>query len=297
MKIKRFLFFLPPLLSLHTSLLAISVVYNFRIAQITRKPITQKTENKPDSVAPLIFDFFQKMKNFNVRENYAGGLVTYNHNFTHDFFRADFAVAHAGRKVDNVQTVDVTESDDILFTAGHCIIHNPNAMVTLSGLFGIPTHSVFTLERIGFGTGQVGLGVQLDGLHKFTKNSDFLWGTRYNYFIPRTAFDVNNNPYQFTVGSIADLLIGFQTSKPLGHGVEGGYSTRWGFGIESSPKILNLDQFNYIRNSFYLVYKYTFLTPRVAHRLLLTASYGFDSKPKLYGFNAVMVWGSWGIAF
>lgn len=276
---------------------AISVVYNFRIAQITRQPIAHQPNTKPDSIAPLVFDFFQKMKNFDIRENYAGGLVTYNHNFIHNYFRADFAVAHTSRTVDKVQTVDVTEPDDILFTAGHCIIHNDNAMVTLSGLLGIPTHSVYTLERVGFGSGQVGLGAQIDGLHKFTKEVDFLWGARYNYFFPRSAFDVNNNAYQFTIGSIADILVALQTHKPLGHGVEGGYSGRWGFGIDATPTIANLDQFNYMRNNVYLVYKYTFLGKRIAHRLLLNISYGSDAKPKLYGYNAVMVWASWGFAF
>lgn len=279
------------------SVSAITVVYNFRIAQVTREPIVQQSDTKPDSVDLLIFDFFQKMKNFDVRENYAGGLITYDHNFTHNYFRADFAVAHASQTVDKAQTADVIEPDDILFTAGHCIIHNKNTMITLSGLFGIPTHSVYTLERIGFGTGQVGIGVQIDGLHAVKKYADFLWGARYNYFIPRTAFDASGSVYTFSVGSIADIIVALQSNSPLGHGIEGGYSGRWGFDINATPTIANLDQFNYMRNNFYLVYKYTFLGKRVAHRLLLNISAGFDSKPQLYGYNAVMVWASWGIAF
>ena len=275
---------------------ALSLVYSFRIAQITQRPIVQQTESKPDSIAPLIFDYFQKAKNLNIRENYAGGIVTYNHNFIHNFFRADFAVAHVAQSINCKKTVDVIEPDDILLTAGRNIMHNQKASATLSGLLGIPTHSVYTLERVGFGNGQVGVGVQLDGVYRIN-GIDFLWGGRYNYFIARTAYDVNHNAYQFTVGSIADLLVALETNKALGHGCEGGYSARWGFGIDATPKIANLDRFNYMRNTFYVVYKYTFLTEKFAHRFLLSFSYGFDSKPELNGYEAFMVLGSWGIAF
>lgn len=280
----------------HSPLSALSIVYSFRIAQITQRPIVQEAEHKPDSIAPLIFDYFQKAKNFNIRENYAGGIVTYNHNFTHNYFRTDFAVSHVAQSVNCKKTVDVIEADDILFTAGRNIIHNEKSSVTVSGLLGIPTHSVNTLERIGFGNGQVGVGVQLDGMYKL-KKFDFLCGSRYNYFIPRTAFNANQTAYKFTVGSITDLLVSLETNNPLGHGCEGGYGARWGFGIDATPKIANLDRLNYMRNTFYVVYRYTFLTEKLAHRFLLSFSYGFDSKPELYGYNAYMVLGSWGVAF
>jgi hypothetical protein len=293
---------------------AISVVYNFRIAQITRQPISQQPNNRPSSFSILLFDMFQKTRNFDIRENYAGGLVTFNRNFAESYyFRADFAVAHAHQTASNTGNLNlnlnsnpifqssgqtnVIEPDDILLTAGYDFTPSQSSKITLSGLFGIPTHSINTLQRIGFGSGQVGVGVQLDGWHKFIKPLDFLWGTRYNYFVPRTAFNATGKPYNFSIGSIADLLIALQTNKSQVHGFEGGYSARWGFGVQACPKIANLDLFNYMRNSFYLVYKYSFLTERVAHRLLLNISYGFDSKPKLYGYNAVMIWGSWGIAF
>jgi len=277
---------------------ALSVVYNFRVAQITRQSIGQQTEKRPNSLSILLFDFFQKMHNFNVRENYTGGLLTYNRDIAkHCYFRADFAAAHVHQKKDCLSTVEVIEPDNILLTGGRNFTPTEKTKVTLSGLLGIPTHDVNTLQRVGFGVGQVGVGVQLDGLCKITKPIDFLWGARYNYFIPRSAFDTQGTCHKFTVGSIADVLVALQTSKPIAHGIEGGYSGRWGFGVSATPRIANLDLLSYMRNNVYLVYKYTFLRKHFAHRLLLNISYGSDAKPKRYGYNAVMVWGSWGISF
>ncbi|MCX5924142.1 MAG: hypothetical protein NTZ68_01835 [Candidatus Dependentiae bacterium] len=282
----------------HIPASAISVVYNFRIAQITRQPIVQQTTKRPNSSSLLLFNYFQKTRNFDIRENYAGGLFTYNRNIAkHFYIRTDLAMANAHQTVDCTTRVDATEVDDILITIGRNFNLNKKSKVTLSGLLGIPTHSVNTLQRVGFGSGQVGVGLQVDGLYKGKKPFDFLWGARYNYFIPRTAFDTPGNCYKFTIGSIADILIALQTNISLKHGLEGGYSGRWGFGVSACPEIANLDRLNYVRNNVYLVYKYTFSTKRLAHRLLFNVSYGSDAKPRLYGYNAVMVWGSWGVAF
>jgi hypothetical protein len=284
------------MLLVHVPISALSLVYSFRVAQITQRPIVHEKDNKPDSIAPLIFDYFQKSKNFNIRENYVGGFVTYNHNYIRNYFRADFAVAHVGQTVNCEKTVNVIEPDDILLTFGRNIMNNQTASMTVSGLLGLPTHDVNTLERVGFGNGQVGIGAQLDGIFKF-KKYDFVWGSRYNYFIPRTAYNANHDKYKFTVGSIADILVAVQTNTLLGHGGEVGYGGRWGFGAEATPTIAILDRLSYMRNTFYGVYTYTFLTEKCAHRFLFSFSYGFDSKPKLYAYDAWMVLGSWGFAF
>lgn len=298
MKKNIFVFTFLTILCSYISIFSISVVYNFRIAQITRKPIADQTNTHPNSTSLLLFNFFQKSDGLCLRENYIGGLFTYNRNFKKKYyFRVDFADAHVNQTLNRAPNVNVAESDDILFTVGRNILAKERSKVSISGVLGIPTHSVNNLQRVGFGTGQVGIGGQLDGLYKLTQKIDFLWGGRYNYFIPRKSFDTLGNCYTFTIGSIADVLVAFQTSKPLGHGIEAGYDARWGFGIHATPNIAELDRLNYMRNNFYLVYKYTFLTERYAHRFLLNFSYGFDSKPKCIGYQAFMIWTSWGIAF
>lgn len=282
----------------HASVSAISIVYNFRIAQITRQPILGHKHHKYNTASWLLFNYFQKNSNFDIRDNYTGGLMSFNRDFAeYYYFKTDVAVAHIGQTIKSNKTVEVTEPDDILCTMGRNFILNKNSRITLSGLLGIPTHSVNALERIDFGFGQVGIGAQLDGLYTGVKKVDFLYGARYVHFIPRTAFDPENNCYKFTVGSIADLLFSAQSNNIVGHNVEGGYSARWGFGINASPAIPNLKDAEYIRNTFFLLYKYSFVTERVAHRLLLNIAYGFDSKPKDRGYQAVILWGAWGIAF
>lgn len=277
---------------------ALSVVYNFRIAQITKRPLQKKSEQKPYSLTGLIFDLFQKTHCFDIKENYTGALAAFNYNIGSDYyFRTDVAVGHIDQTIKNIQTVNETESDDILCTFGRNFSIGKKGRLTASGLIGVPTHTILTLQHVPFGSGQFGAGIQLDGLYRFTKQIDFLWGTRYNHFFQGTAYDALENRYTFTIGNIADLLVAFQTNNPLYHGLETGYSARWGFGAHSCPTIPNIDLINYMRNNFYIVYKYTFLGKKVTHRFLLNFAYGFDSKPKLYGYNAYMVWGAWAISF
>lgn len=283
----------------YSPIFALSLVYSFRVSQVTRQPIVKIQEKRPNSMTYLLFDLFQKMHGFNVKENYGGGMITYNRNFgQHCYFRADIAAANVHQKTNGILNTNVTEPDDILFTIGRNFQAGDKAKVTVSGLFGIPTHSIYTLERVGFGYGQVGLGIQIDGLYKFARPVDFIWGARYNYFVPGNAVYLNGDSYKFSTGNIVDGLIALQTSNLLSHGLEGGYAPRWGFGVKACPNnIPNLDLLNYMRHNFYLVYKYTFLGKHAAHRLLLTLSYGVDQWPKNYGYDAVMVWGSWSIAF
>lgn len=282
----------------------ISVVYNFRIAQITRKPIENQVmkqlDDKANSESLLLFNFFQKSPMLRLCENYTGALATYNHNFGQNYYlRVDSAFAHVDQTLAKRCNVNVVESDDILLTSGRNFTLGEQSKGTVSVCFGIPTHSVYTLQRVGFGTGQVGIGAQFDGMYRFPNYIDALWGTRYNYFIPRKSCDALGSSYRFTVGSIADILVALQTNGTLSlrHGLEGGYAARWGFGIDAAGKLPNLKSLEYMRNSFYLVYKYGFLTKRFAHRFLCNISYGFDSKPKLYGYHAFMGWVSWGMAF
>lgn len=286
------------ILLFHKTTTTISVVYNFRIAQITRQPVVEHNDKTPHTLTALLFNFFQKTRSLNIRENYSGGLVTFNYNIGHSYYlRSDFAVSHVNQTINKLHTVEATEPDDILLTAGRNFKTSNISRVTLSGLLGIPTHSVNTLQRVGFGAGQVGLGIQIDGLYKLNKKSDLLWGSRYNRFIPRTAQDILENQYKFTIGNIADVLVGLQTSIAPAHGLETGYAARWGFGIKACPLVDDIERFNYRRNNFYLVYKYTLLTPRVAHRLIINIAYGYDAKPKRFGYDAVMLWGSWSINF
>ncbi len=291
-------------LFIHATMLPI--VYNFRVAQITRRPINKHNE-KPDpkktpySFTTLPFVQLQKHYHGDIFERFIGDYNAFVYDFGSScYFRTDFAFAQIHQKTCNVTTFSEMESDDLLFTVGRNFNPTEKSRVTLSALFGVPTHTNYVLQHLTISPGQIGAGIQLDGLYSLDDHLDFLWGTRYLYFIPVDAQAKNNNFYRFTIGQAADLLIALKSYWPQSHhGIEGGYSAHWNFKAKIWPHVATVvDQTNFIRNSFYLVYKYSFKSEHYAQQVLFNASYGFDSKPKLYGYKwSVMVWASWGINF
>jgi hypothetical protein len=279
------------------SLSSISIVYNFRIAQITKQPITGVVSEKKHMVLGLLFDQYQKQYN-GVQQNFAGGLASYIYEPRPYYLRIDGAVSHIHEKSKSKTTFSGTETDDILFSFGRNFIPSDHTKVTVSGLFGIPTHKVYRLQHVDFGYSQVSLGLQLDSLYTVNQITDFIYGARYIYFVPRKASDATCSRYKLTIGNIGDLLVALkhQWNK---HGLEYGYSARFNFGAHICPK---MDDFakktNYTRSNFYLVYKYKFLINDIPNRFLLNISYGFDSKPKVFGNRRiVLVWASWSVDF
>lgn len=276
---------------------AVSIVYNFRIAQITKQPIVESVYDHNYTLVALFFDQFQK-KYSDVRQNFLGGLASFIYDFEPYYFRTDFSSAHIKEVIDHATTYSGIKTDDILFTLGRNFKLNNKAVMTLSGLFGIPTHEIFTLQHIDFGYGQVGLGVQLDGSYILCDTHTLLYGIRYLYFVPRKAVDEAGDTYTFTIGNIVDVLFAYKYNW-LSHGLECGYTFRSDFGAHISP---NLDdtvkKTDYIRSNFYFVYKYKFMIDEIANRLLFNISYGFDHRPKVYGNQYIVtLWASWNIHF
>jgi len=279
------------------SVSAISIVYNFRIAQVTKQPIVESADDRHYSIVGLLFDQFQK-KYDGVRQNFVGGLAAFIYNFEPYYFRTDFSVSHIKEITEHVTTFSATETDDLLFTLGRNFKLNDKSVMTLSGLFGVPTHEIFTLQHVAFGYGQVGLGIQLDGSYVLCDTHTLLYGVRYIYYVPRKAADDSGNKYTFTIGNLADGLIAYKYNW-LSHGIECGYTARSDFGAHISPNLDDtIEKTNYIRNNFYFIYKYRFMIDEVANRLLFNISYGFDSKPKVYGNQYVVtLWASWNVRF
>lgn len=278
-------------------LLGSSIVYNFRIAQITKQPILEQSSHFPNLVVLLPFGQYQKKYN-GTKQNFAGGLASYIHDFSPYYCRTDFAVSKIKEKSDNITTFSGVETDDILFTMGRNFVLPGRGSITTSGLLGIPTHKIFSLEHLNFGYSQVGIGLQLDGLYSFNDSGDFVYGARYIYFVPRKAYDELHKKYQVTIGNIADILTAYKNNWHQ-HGAEIGYTLRFRFGAHADPFI---DQFaqktNYIRNNFYFVYKYRFLINNIPNRLLFNIAYGFDSSPKKFGNRYIItLWGAWNINF
>lgn len=276
---------------------AISMVYNFRIAQITKRQIHEKTRDNHYTAIALAFnEYLQKYDG--IQENFPGGLAAFIYDFGKNYFRTDFAFSHIKEIMEHKTTFSGTKTDDLLFTLGHNFKINNSLPMTFSGLLGIPTHKINRLRHVDFGYGQVGLGAQFDGMYKFNDTNDFLYGLRYLYFIPRFACNSLCNKYKFTIGNIADMLLGYKHDWDK-HGLELGYTFRANFGAHIYPNITDLtSKINYIRNNYYLVYKYKFFIKEAANRLLFDISYGSDARPKKFGNKHIITaWVSWTVRF
>lgn len=291
----RVLFFI---LLLHTNLYPISMVYNFRIAQVTKQPIHEEGTAKHHTLVALGFEQCRQKRN-HIFQNYAGGLGSYIYNFDTYYFRIDGAFSNIKEVTSGITTFTGTEADDILFTAGKNFIINENTRWTFSGLFGVPTHRIYRLQHSDFGYSQIGLGIQFDAATALNDESALLYGARYIYFVPRKALDSLDESHRFTIGNIGDLLLAYKNNWNKKNGIELGYTARFRFGAHISP---NLDDIvkktNYIRSNFYIVYKYRFIWNDTFNRILYYLSYGFDHKPRLYGNKYIVtIWVSWNISF
>lgn len=275
---------------------AISMVYNFRIAQITKERIIEKSMFDNHTVT-LLFDQYRKRYN-GVTQNFVGGLGSYIRYLKPYYVRIDFAASHIHETMDHVTTFSGTETDDLLFTGGRTFAPSDRAEVTLSGLFGIPTHRLYRLQHIDFGYGLVGLGIQLDGRYKFNQRDTFLWGARYIHFFPRNGLDTQCENHRFTLGNIGDIFLSHAMRWPK-HGLEYGYTFRARFGAHICPPLDEIIQkTNYLRSNVYAVYKYKFFIGDLPSRMLFYLSCGHDHKPKVYGNRYILTfWTSWNLSF
>lgn len=284
---------------LHTHAHAISIVYNFRIAEITKQPIDGDDDPLKHGAIALLFDQYQKKYCGDIRQNFFGGLAAASYHANPYYIRIDFAVSHIHATSKKITTFSGTQTDDILLSFGRNFTVRDQTRLTLSGLFGMPTHAITELKHTSFGYGQVGTGIQLDGSYTWNTPSSFLYGARYIYFVPRNAHDESDATYKFSIGNIGDILVAYKNNLNNHHGIETGYSSRWDFGSEITPADDAITQkTDYHRNNFYAVYKYKFAINDTKNRLLLNIAYGFDSKPKTYGNKCIVtIWASWNIRF
>lgn len=272
------------------------MVYNFRMAQITKQHIFENPQ-RHSTVIALPFEQFRK-KYDGTHQNFGGMLGSYLYNFNPYYFRADAAFSQIHESRHHETTFSGTEMDDILFSFGRTFQLHERAPMTLTGLLGFPTHQIYRLRHVDFGYSQIGTGIQCDGLYAFDDDRALLYGARYLHFVPRTARDDAGNAYDFTIGNIGDLFMGYKQYWGK-HGLEVGYTNRTRFGAKVCPNFDDIVQkTNYVRNNFYIVYKYKFNIGDLPNRLLLYISYGFDQKPKVFGNQSIItLWGSWNISF
>jgi hypothetical protein len=277
---------------------SVSIVYNLRVAETTKHPPDEKTKGNYLETVTL---FGQFRKRFDGRrQNLGGAIETFIYMPEPFYLKVDCAVARISDKSGTTKTVK-TQTDDILFSAGYSISIHHQIKLTLSGLFGIPTHKELSLEEAQFGTGHVGLGVQADGSWIYCKKCSLRGAARFIHFFPRKApFKTTSEQlfFRYNIGNLADLYIA-HVCKFNKHRIGVGYDQIFLFGATIFPALDDVvEKTRHIRSSFYASYKYSFEIHKLANTFAANISYGFDLRPKSFSIKRLITaWVAWGINF
>lgn len=298
----------------HGATFCVSIVYNMRIATITRR---QKFENDKiqqfhNLLSGTPFAQWRKTENNNFKQNTYGMLGSYIYNRGNLYLKIDSAVGRVNSTIigdNNNLKISHTQTDDILFTGGFGQKIGKRVRLAYSGLFGIPTHRNYILEFSQFGIGHIGLGGQIDCAYNYSKNEHHtMFGAlRFIHFLARTVKAdnpcithlYNHNSYNLKPGNVADLFISHQSSWNKFNRLEFGYDGTFGFGASICPIIANFGgTATLIRNSFFGAYSRFIPIHEIPSGIIIALSGGFDSKPKLLGNKYfITIWGLWGFTF
>ncbi|MCL5875886.1 MAG: hypothetical protein M1114_05430 [Candidatus Dependentiae bacterium] len=194
-----------------SSLLATnSIVYNLRIAETT-KDVPRKPEYPGIAI---ITPFVQLREKYDkTKLIFGGGLGTLLYVTKTYYARVDGALARVVQKSKD-QCRSRMQTDDLLFSGGYKFRLTNRINMTLSGLFGLPTHDDTHFDMGQFGYAHIGLGPQidvsfiLDALSRHSIRTAF----RFIRFFPRYAFTYQSLPERvvdFTMGNMIDFFLAY----------------------------------------------------------------------------------------
>lgn len=297
---------------------AVSLVYNLRIAESTKRQTFEK------GIHPYTFSLTtinnNRKKRDGTKHNLLGLLESFSYTNPSFYIRTDFAFGQVREaklisSINNGSSDSIVschkqysyfkeiETDDLLLKAGYSYSVNPKIKLTASGLLGIPTHKDFALEHFQLGFGHVGLGIQLDGsfIYSIPKKSSIRCAFRLIQFIPRHVWHTANNitkRFKVNIGDLIDIFIAHHTVFGH-HSFEFGYDQIFFCNAKIHPHLEGaLEKVNYIRPEFFTTYKYTISTRHLNHILSATISGGFDIWPRLHGNKRILeAWFSYGLNF
>lgn len=290
------------------TLYGVTIVYNMRIAEITKRQQLTPNMKRHNILGQTTFGQWRELKN-GFKQSAYGAIASYIRSAQSFYFKVDGAV---GRVKNNILTTIIkrTQTDDILFTGGYGHAVGKRARLTYSCLFGVPTHRDFILELAQFGTGHVGLGAQIDTSYAYSADrSNVIFGAaRLVHFFPRNiqSHDPCLQPlyqcheYNLSPGNIADIYIAHQTNWAKKNRLEFGYDASF-LGISSriKPEITDFSgSLLYIRNSFFGAYSRRIPLKNTQMGIITGLAGGFDSRPKIVGNRYMLTaWFLWGILF
>ncbi len=275
---------------------SISIVYNIKIAETTKRQAFDKNGEHPSTLALTPFNQFRN-KYSGARHNYGGNMVSYIYSPETYYARVDWAFAQVNA---DHGTFVKTQTDDLLFSAGYSFAPNERSKCTISGFFGVPTHNDHSIIEPQFGFAQVGLGGQFDGSFIFsehTKDYSLRVAARAIHFFKRNV-QIDSKSYHFSLGTLVDLYVALHIKFGNSH-CDIGYNPTLLCGGSITPDLVDaVKQSEFKRNSFFGVYKYKFNIKMHPSALAIAASYGFDFEPREFGNKRIItVWGLWSFSF
>lgn len=287
---------------------AISIVYNMRIANITRRQHANVPGNHAHAVIETPFGQWRALKD-GTKQHDAGVLNSYIYSRSSGYIKVDTAVGHIATDIpvparNTSMHIARMQWDDLLFTGGYGHHVFKNGRVAYSALFGIPLHRDYILELAQFGTGHIGVGAQIDSSYALTDNQTMFFALRGIYFVPRNARVENpcltplyaQSTYDIRLGTVFDIFISYQTMWNVYNRLEYGYDATFAPTGSINPPVTNGVEFT--RHSFFGVYFRTIPLFGKMTGLIIGLSGGFDSRPPVLGNRYhTTLWGSWGFAF
>jgi hypothetical protein len=278
---------------------SISIVYNLRVAETSKRLEIGSSTSYPSSGTCTLFGTFREKYN-GVKHSNVSGLFSLIYAPKSFFVSMDMAVGQVFSDTNGVH-FSRTQTDDLLFSAGYSPPISEKVRITFSGLLGFPTHDDTSLEYVQLGYGHYGIGMQVDGTIAYLNNVDHTlrYAARYIYFFPREVpaiVDAPNMQFHYALGNLADLFFAFHSTIAR-HSIEVGYNPSFFFGARIFPPVDDaLKKTDYIRNSFYGIYKYNFLICGMEHTVTAALSYGFEPTPKVFGNKHIIsAWAAWSI--
>ncbi len=284
---------------INSALCGVSLVYNLRISETTRRQLlTQKPEHPSIASAVLVDQFYERKDS--IRQFDTGLMAVYVYLLKSAYIKLQAAVGHVEQDISLVRLkLTRNQTDDVLLMAGYGFAPTKKTHVTISSVLGIPTHADTGFEGVEFGTGHVGVGFQADSAWFYTDSSSLMAAFRYVYFVPRHV-NIPAVPGNFTfcLGNLVDLMFSHLTNIGR-HKIEFGYNPTFDIHAKLVPPIASLNVPNgFMRSSFYANYIFMFKAREHISALGLGFSYGFDHRPKIVGYkNIFTVWGVWGLNF
>lgn len=287
---------------------AISIVYNMRIASITRRQHANEPVDHEHAILGTPFGQWRALKTGS-KQHDAGMLGSYIYSKPSYYVKVDTAIGHIANDIPLSSSngsvhVAVTQWDDLLFTGGYGYQLGSNGRIAYSALFGIPLHRDYIVEFAQFGTGHVGIGGQIDTAHSFGENHTIFFALRGIYFVPRSAYTNNaclapfleQSTYDVKLGTLFDIFISHQVRWATHNRFEYGYDATFAPTSSINPPLF--DHISFIKHSFFGVYFRTVPFLGRPTGIIIGLSGGFDSKPRLLANTYhLTLWGSWGVAF